>query len=305
MKKMQFDVEMNPEQVKQRNELIQSLKKNDVIKNKLVTDQLEMSLLEKYPYKFKQWLEGLKKCEGCKGLSLCKQDNQGLFYDLKYDEFFDFVITPCKYKKKNIEQTSHIKKIVFNYMSEQLKTMSFADLEITADNAEAIEAITNWFDQPTFEGFYIHGTLGVGKSTLVACACNKLAQEGKRVGYIHVPNWLVHMKSIMNSYEEYEKEVRLIQSLDFVVFDDIGAESSSAWSRDELIFPILNSRMENKKWTWFTSNQSFEDLFNHYQFSSKYNADELKALRLMDRVKTLSKELKMLGKNRRRSNVNL
>ena len=83
------------------------------------------------------------------------------------------------------------------------------------------------------------------------------------------------------------------------MFDDIGAESVTSWLRDEILLPVFNQRMEQRRTTWFTSNESFVSLENHYMYNQKSEKEELKAVRIMERIKTLSKELKITGKNRR------
>ena len=76
---------------------------------------------------------------------------------------------------------------------------------------------------------------------------------------------------------------------DFAVFDDIGAESVTSWLRDEVLLPIFNERMDRQKLTWFTSNENFSSLENHYMYNQKSDKEELKAVRIMERIKSLSK----------------
>ena len=70
--------------------------------------------------------------------------------------------------------------------------------------------------------------------------------------------------------------------------------------RDELIFPVLNQRMEEKKKTWFTSNEDFISLHDHYRFSAKLGEEEMKAVRIMERIQNLAQMLELKGENRRK-----
>ena len=45
-----------------------------------------------------------------------------------------------------------------------------------------------------------------------------------------------------------------------LLLDDIGAENTSNWSRDEVLGPILQYRMENHLPTFFTSNLTMDEL---------------------------------------------
>ena len=95
-------------------------------------------------------------------------------------------------------------------------------------------------------------------------------------------------------------EITDIRLADFVVMDDIGAESCSAWVRDEVLMPILNWRMEHHKLTWFTSNEDQKSLHDHFALSSGNREEEMKAVRLMERISTLAEYVYLSGKNRRK-----
>lgn len=56
-------------------------------------------------------------------------------------------------------------------------------------------------------------------------------------------------------------EIKLSEVL---ILDDIGAEQSTAWVRDEILQVILQYRMQENLPTFFTSNFNFEDLEKHF-----------------------------------------
>ena len=58
----------------------------------------------------------------------------------------------------------------------------------------------------------------------------------------------------------------------------------SEFTRDRLLFNILDYRMENKLTTFFTSNLSKEDLKEHYTFDKKVNGNLMMAERLLERI---------------------
>ena len=79
----------------------------------------------------------------------------------------------------------------------------------------------------------------------------------------------------------------------------IGAESATAWSRDEILCPILQYRMDEKLPTFFTSNLDLISLENHYAITSK--GDEIiKAGRIISRINQLSEYKEMISKNLRK-----
>ena len=66
-----------------------------------------------------------------------------------------------------------------------------------------------------------------------------------------------------------------------------------------MLFPIFDDRMGNHKLTIFTSNYNYDELLNHFMYNNKGEKDEINALRLMERVKSMSTLVQMKGKNRR------
>ena len=82
------------------------------------------------------------------------------------------------------------------------------------------------------------------------------------------------------------------------MIDDIGAENITSWGRDEILGTILQYRMEENLPTFFTSNLSLEELELHLSNTNK-TIDKVKARRIIERIKYLSTEMKMIGVNRR------
>ena len=85
---------------------------------------------------------------------------------------------------------------------------------------------------------------------------------------------------------------------DVLLIDDIGAENNSAWARDEVLGTILQYRMDNDLTTFFTSNFTIEELENVLSETSK-GTDEIKARRIIERIKYLTIEEKLISKNKR------
>ena len=80
--------------------------------------------------------------------------------------------------------------------------------------------------------------------------------------------------------------------------DDIGAESVSTWSRDEILGTILQYRMENNLTTFFTSNLTIDELEANLSIT-KNNVDKVKARRIIERIKQLTVDIELVSKNRR------
>ena len=82
------------------------------------------------------------------------------------------------------------------------------------------------------------------------------------------------------------------------MLDDIGAENETPWSRDEILSPLLQYRMEENLQTFFTSNLTLDELEKQLSITSS-GIDSLKARRIIERIKQLTVYEKLVSKNRR------
>lgn len=78
--------------------------------------------------------------------------------------------------------------------------------------------------------------------------------------FINVPELLEDMRKNMNEpSEEHSRIMRLLKTVDIVVFDDIGTESPTKWVREQL-YIIINKRYAEGLCSIFTSNISLAQL---------------------------------------------
>ena len=96
----------------------------------------------------------------------------------------------------------------------------------------------------------------------------------------------------------YSGIINNIQKVEILLIDDIGAATTTPWARDEILGNILQYRMAENLPTFFTSNLSIECLESHLSCTSKKD-DIVKAKRIIERVKFLTKEIEMVSINRR------
>ena len=84
------------------------------------------------------------------------------------------------------------------------------------------------------------------------------------------------------------------------MIDDIGADTLSAWSRDEIIGVILQYRMQEELPTFFSSNYKMDELENNYlAVNNRQEFEPVKAKRIMERIRFLAREVTVLGPNLR------
>lgn len=182
-----------------------------------------------------------------------------------------------------------------------LKEASLAQVDLDdIGRYQAFELLTNFVaDYPNYQkAIYLYGDFGVGKSYMMAALAHDLSEKrGVSTTLLHYPSFVLDVKNAISSGQVKEKidDVKVAQVL---ILDDIGAEQSSPWMRDEILQVILQHRMQENLPTFFTSNFSFADLERH--FATSRNGDETwQAKRVMERIRYLAQEVRLEGENRR------
>lgn len=96
-----------------------------------------------------------------------------------------------------------------------------------------------------------------------------------------------------------QEKITLFKEAEVLMLDDIGAENLSAWFRDEVLGAILQYRMMENLPVFFTSNYTMDQLETVLATTSKGAVEKVKAGRIMERIKQVSREIVVGGENRR------
>ena len=94
------------------------------------------------------------------------------------------------------------------------------------------------------KGLYLYGDFGVGKSFMVAALAHDLSEKrGVSSTLLHYPSFVIDVKNAIGdgNVKTLVDEIKLSEVL---ILDDIGAEQSTAWVRDEILQVILQYRMQ-------------------------------------------------------------
>lgn len=181
------------------------------------------------------------------------------------------------------------------------------DVDVTDDRNKLLALIYDFLNKfkkdPHQKGLYLSGEFGVGKTYILAGLANYVVTNmNKNVIFLHVPTFIAGLASHFddNSPISLQEEIRRISECDLLILDDIGAESLSQWSRDDVLGVILQARMDNVLPTFFSSNLDMEALQSHFE-ETRNATDPVKARRLMQRVQFLAKEVEVTGPDRRNS----
>jgi len=262
-------------------------------------------LLMKYTSNLEDAYLECKNCPSCKSLNNCKNKVVGYRYTPKATEkiiTFEYVACDKKIKElQELEANAYKNNLELFDISEDIKNASFknvykddkARLPIIKYFKEFIDKY-NASEKP--KGIYLHGSFGSGKTYLIAALFNELAKKDIKSILVYYPEFLRKLKSTFNT--SYDERFEEIKNIPLLLLDDIGAENCSNWSRDEVLGPLLQYRMDNHLSTFFTSNLTLEELEKELSVTTS-GVDKLKARRILERIKQLTIDLELISKNRR------
>ena len=183
-----------------------------------------------------------------------------------------------------------------------LKKASLAQVDLDdLGRLPVFEKLLAFVEQyPTIrKGLYLYGDFGVGKSFMVAALAHDLSEKrGVSSTILHYPSFVIDVKNAIGdgNVKTLVDELKLSEVL---ILDDIGAEQSTAWVRDEILQVILQYRMQENLPTFFTSNFNFDDLEQHFAKGKHGNDETWEARRVMERIRYLAEETRLEGVNRR------
>ena len=149
------------------------------------------------------------------------------------------------------------------------------------------------------KGLYLYGEFGVGKSYILGAIANELAKMKIKSVLVYVPEFLREIKAAIND-QTLQSKVDFVKKTPVLMLDDFGAEGITPWARDEIIGTILHYRMSERLPTFISSNFNYDALEYNIARSQRGEVEEVKARRIMERIKATTILLKIEGENMRR-----
>lgn len=281
------------------------LLEEDLMFKKLVNSiELPKKELMKYASSIKDSVNELNNCKKCKNILCCKNTIEGyIYYPSIENENLIFSYVPCKYKKA-LDKDQKYKENIFTIdMPKEIKNASMKEIHTDDERRfEVIKWIKNYLDnyfKDRQKGLYLTGNFGCGKTYLLSAMLNELAKKDVKVAIVYYPDFLRELKQTFNTEEDFSTKFNYIKRVEVLLIDDIGAETTTQWSRDEILGSLLQYRMQEKLATFFTSNLTIDELEEHLSSSSK-GIEKIKARRIIERIKQLCDIKQMISENKRK-----
>ena len=286
-----------------RTKLIENSLKDNYIRacrnpefQKLVASlELTAKQARNYTSKLEEYLQEENNCKNCHGLYECKNKIRGYTnYPQKYNNHLMFSTEACYFKSQEFKKIKQSTTALQELETSSLKTIDTSD----KNRYKLIKWVTNFIKEYDYgkniKGLYLHGNFGCGKTYILSACFNEMKKRGFRTKIVYLPDLL---RIIKGDFEAMNDIMDELCNIDILLIDDIGAEKVTDWGRDEILGTILQSRMNEHKTTFFTSNFTIKELEEHL---SNKGVDKVKANRIVERIKQLTIDMEMLGANMRK-----
>lgn len=147
------------------------------------------------------------------------------------------------------------------------------------------------------KGIYIYGDFGLGKTYFLIALTNYFVNDMElTTSYFNVNDLYEYLKrSIDKSTDLTYHVIDTLKNVDCLLIDDIGSEKANSWFLFNVLYPILEYRLKESKTTLFSSIFSINDLKKNWLKNKEL--DEIKICRLIDKIKSLTKDVHLKGKN--------
>lgn len=292
MRKLNYgNVKINKE------ELIEGLFQDASLSNFFIENDLNSVVIEEYLSSLVTYKTEKDRCLNCQGLDECKQDALGIEPLLKFEnDKIKTLYKECKYSLHKSQLAKKDELITAMYMPKMIFDATFEDYNTNTTARMGIYKYMMTFLRlfpmgEKVKGLYIWGEYQKGKTYTLASLANDLIKKGYSVVIAYYPDLVREFKSSIST-GGLETLINKLKQADVVMLDDIGGEGKSAWIRDEVLGPILQYRLLDEKPTFFSSNVSLKEL-GLYMVDNNQKAEQMKAFRIISRIRSLTEEIKM------------
>lgn len=282
---------------------------NEALKNedfKVLVDKLKLNyeLLARYTTYLEDSSKEYHNCLNCKNVLECKNKIKGYAYLPEVEnKQLRFGYKMCNKQKKIENQNKYMENVYSYNIPKEIMNAKMKDIITEDKNRISIikwmkAFIKDYNNKKNPKGLYLYGSFGSGKTYLISALFNEFAKNGVKSAIIFWPEYLSDLKASFNK-DDYKLKIDKLKTVPLLLLDDIGAELTTQWSRDEVLCPIIQYRMQEKLPTFFTSNLDINSLEQNLS-STKQGIDEIKARRVIERIDYLTDKIELVSKNYRK-----
>lgn len=287
--KLKVDLNRSKENEKIRQEVmtrvLSSKSGSDFIKiNKLNTEQIDDNLGT-----VKRMVDDLAVCEPCTSFHTCPKDVKG--YQIRLDttsgKYFEVEYVKCS---KLLEFERVANHYVYKQFPNQWIENRLSNLASNNYRAPLIKLSADLLTE-RIKSLYIYGKSGLGKSFISAAISNEFIEiKSGKVAFVNAHDLIEELRNLV--YEDkpnYLLKVKELELVDLLIIDDLGNEKITEWSKEEVIFPLIEARLKTNKAVVVNSDYSLQEL------KALYAKDSIKAKKMIERFENSFKVFELIG----------
>ena len=287
----------------------------EVLKDVRIQKMLErnpglLKHIEANPYIFRRWIANSETCRKCPGLWACGNIPKGFMETIEMSgTSVSNILQQCRYLAEEESVVAHKKKYLICDLSDKELKYSIETTDISREESDYVDVfnlVADWISHQPKQGLYLYGSFGTGKTYLAACITNRLAKKGIKVAFVNIPQFFTRCRNSIgadysnpDARDYVDNSIERLKRAEVVVLDDIGAENTTNWVRDDILLPVLDYRCANEKRTIFTSNLDLSELETKLAYNRSGHKDEIKAGRILSRIRAMAIPLEVPGNDRR------
>ncbi|KNH25155.1 MAG: primosomal protein DnaI [Priestia megaterium] len=265
--------------------------------------ELDEQMVDRGLMKMHEFIDQSKRCDKCPSLQSCVNMVKGYHPQLVIKgRNIDLQYERCPRKVQEDERKEQESFIQCMYVPKEILQATMSDIEIEQGRFEAIKLVRDFVREyepnKKMKALYLHGSFGVGKTYFLGAIANALAEKKVKSTILYVPEFLRELKGSFQD-QSFNEKIEYVKKVPVLMLDDLGAESVTSWMRDDVLGTILQFRMLENLPTFFSSNLNFKELQHHLTYTQRGEQEELKAARVMERIKSLAIPVEMNGENKR------
>src|SRR5690606_31289175 len=244
-----------------------------------------------------------KQCDACASYGSCKNIVPGYSPILLVDNNeISLTYEKCHNRILHEKEQQRHKLIQSLYMPKEILEATIDGIDNDPNRSKAIREIIQFLGEVKNglpkKGLYLYGPFGVGKTYFLGAIANELKKYNLSSMLIYMPEFVREMKSSIKD-DSINEKIDFFKKADVLMLDDIGAETQSAWFRDEVLGTILQYRMMERLPVFFTSNYSMDQLEDHLAKTNRGDSEAVKGGRIMEGIKKVTTEVPIFADNRR------
>jgi primosomal protein DnaI len=204
-------------------------------------------------------------CANCPGYDKCAKDHAHYQMDIvRNDGLLDRTYGLCAPALKR-EQTAD--NYIYRDFPDEWLSVELSSLPRSDRSSLISQKFMEAQKDRQHPWLYVQGSLGVGKSYLLAALSNSYVQ-GHSVAFINSLRRFDELTGLaIKNRPEFDRRLEQLETCAFLVIDDFGTEYRKDYMRDQILLPLLTERAKSRAVTCFASSYSIDEMQELYSFN--------------------------------------